>query len=267
VNNNIWIALAIGNSRCHWAWFFDTQLQSSWDTSHIDATRLQKFISGASSIDESRELLPPNLHRAITADCFAIDKIPIYLCSVVPDLTIGWQPLPQVTCIKLADIPLLDLYPTLGIDRALAILGAGENYGYPVLVIDGGTALTITGVDRDRHLVGGAIMPGLKLQLSSLSLGTAALPEITLPSILPLRWSNNTAGAISSGVLHPISSGIRDFILGWVKLFPESKIIFTGGDGNRLFTYLKSTIPADLAELTILDADLLFRGLLAIFIQ
>jgi len=44
--------------------------------------------------------------------------------------------------------------------RALAVLGAGKKYGFPCLVIDAGTALTFTGVDRDKKLVGGAIDPG-----------------------------------------------------------------------------------------------------------
>ena len=33
-----------------------------------------------------------------------------------------------------------DAYATFGVDRALALRGAGEKWGWPVLVIDGGTA-------------------------------------------------------------------------------------------------------------------------------
>jgi type III pantothenate kinase len=227
---NIQIGLSIGNSRYHWAWFLNTKFQSSWDTEYIT-------LVGAASPLEHRllEILPIDLQQLITPE---IDRLPIYLVSVVPSQTATWQQLPQVKIISLADIPLTNLYPTLGIDRALAVFGAGETYGYPVLVIDGGTALTITGVDENRRLVGGAILPGLRLQLRSLSIGTAALPEIVLPRKLPPRWSKNTPEAIASGILHTVSAGLRDFIRDWQQLFPASQILFTGGDGELLAEYL-----------------------------
>jgi type III pantothenate kinase len=271
VTEKIWIALAIGNSRYHWAWFLNTQLQSSWDTSYLTIDVIKQMMSISNDTSHSKnfedkdflKLLPTNLHQTISSQQISISQIPIYLCSVVSSQTEIWQQLPQVKQITLANIPLLDLYPTLGIDRALAVLGAGESYGYPILVIDGGTALTITGVDRHRSLVGGAIMPGLKLQLQSLSMGTSALPEIELPLQLPTRWSNNTEGAITSGILHTISSGISDFIHDWDRLFSESKTIFTGGDGALLAKYLQSILPTHLADRVGFDRHLLFGGILA----
>ncbi|MFM2304249.1 MAG: hypothetical protein RLZZ135_1659 [Cyanobacteriota bacterium] len=263
MSDRIWIALAIGNSRYHWAWFLNTQLQSSWDTAYLTIDRIDRMMSRTIEEKDCLELLPTNLQQAISARQITIDRIPIYLSSVVSIQTEIWQQFSQVNQITLADIPLLNLYPTLGIDRALSILGAGENYGYPALVIDGGTALTITGVDRDRRLYGGAIMPGLKLQLRSLSIGTAALPEIAIPSQLPARWSNQTEEAIASGVLHTISAGIGDFICDWERLFPESKTIFTGGDGEILARYLQSILPKYLADRVRFDRYLLFNGILA----
>ncbi|PSB55408.1 pantothenate kinase [Chamaesiphon polymorphus] len=245
--DNIQIGLAIGNSRYHWAWFLNTKLQSSWDTEYLTP-------------DRSIESFPVDFQVLIKETQVRVDTIPIYLVSVVPSQTEIWQRLPQTQIITLADIPLQNLYPTLGIDRALAAFGAGEVYGYPVLVIDGGTALTITGIDDRRNFSGGAILPGLRLQIRSLYSGTAALPEITLPQQLPPRWSDNTQGAISSGILHTISAGIRDFIRDWRKLFPESQIVFTGGDGELLVTYLQ----LDSIALIPFNRYLLFYGLASI---
>jgi type III pantothenate kinase len=244
MNQNIQIGLSIGNSRYHWAWFLNTQLQSSWDTEYL-------------TIDRSPDLFPIDLQAIIKARQIKIDLIPIYLISVVPHQTEIWHQLPQVKLITLADIPLFNLYPTIGIDRALAAFGAGELYGYPVIVIDGGTALTITGFDQNQCLVGGAILPGLRLQLRSLATGTAALPKIELPQKLPLRWSDNTPGSIASGILHTISSGISDFIQDWRQLYPHSQIIFTGGDGDLLCGYL----PVNLVSQARFDYNLLFHGL------
>jgi type III pantothenate kinase len=241
---NIQIGLSIGNSRYHWAWYLKTKLQSSWDTEYL-------------TIDRFFKSCPIDLQALINQNLIEIDRIPIYLISVVPSQTAIWQQLPQVKQIDLTDIPLQNLYPTLGIDRALAVFGAGEVYGYPVLVIDGGTALTITGVDDRRSLVGGAILPGLRLQLQSLSTGTAALPEIVLPQQLPPRWSDNTPDSIASGILHTVSAGISDFIQDWQQLFPGSQVVFTGGDGELLNRYLQ----LDSREYLRFDRHLLFHGL------
>ncbi len=256
-DRNIWIGLAIGNSRYHWAWFLNTQLQSSWDT--VDLKDRDVDLAAY-----HLNLLPIDLGLEIDRQQMDIDLVPIYLISVVPSQSAIWQQLPQVKQITLADIPLFNLYPSLGIDRALAIFGAGEIYGYPLLVIDGGTALTITGVDGDRNLVGGAILPGLRLQFNSLSTGTAALPAVKLPTQLPSRWSNNTQDAIASGVLYTVCSGIEAFIDDWERLYPHSLTIFTGGDGELLAGYLRSNLSLSIASRIRFDPQLLFHGFGAI---
>jgi type III pantothenate kinase len=247
IEQNIQIGLSIGNSRYHWAWFVDTQLQSCWDSKYL-------------SIDQLFDQLPIDLQAIIKTQALTLASVPIVLASVVPAQTAIWQQLAQVKIITLADIPLNNLYPTLGIDRALSIFGAGETYRYPVLVIDGGTALTITGIDDRRQLIGGAILPGLSLQLRSLATGTAALPAIKIPSQLPARWSDNTPGSIASGILHTVTAGIKDFIKDWQRLYPDSQIIFTGGDGEILYRYLS----VDSITQTRCDRQLLFHGLAAL---
>jgi type III pantothenate kinase len=244
----IQLGLSVGNSRYHWAWFLNTKFQASWDTEYL-------------SIDRYLDFLPIDCQRIINQYSLESARIPIYLVSVVPSQTSIWQQLPQVKLITLADVPLSNLYSTLGIDRALTIFGAGEVYGYPILVIDGGTALTMTGVDDKHRLIGGAILPGLRLQIRALSIGTAALPEIQLPMQLPPRWSNNTADSISSGILHTITSGIGDFIRDWQQLFPTSQIVFTGGDGELLTRYLHSNLAISSLTQVRFDRDLLFYGL------
>jgi type III pantothenate kinase len=257
----IWLALSIGNSRYHWAWFLDSKLQSSWDTDYFPNEILSQIVSANLTDFGWLELLPIDLQQQIVSHQLNIANLPIYLASVVPSQTAIWQQLERVQQLTLADIPLLDLYPTLGIDRALTLLGAGATYGYPALVIDGGTALTIAGVDDRRSLVGGAILPGLRLQFRSLSTGTAALPELELPATLPARWSNNTSDAISSGILSTITAGIKDFILDWDGLFPHSSIVFTGGDGEILVSYLQSILSKSLTCRVRADRSLLFHGI------
>jgi type III pantothenate kinase len=214
----MWMALAIGNSRLHWGLFAGKKLQQTWHSSYFVPT--DQWIQQANA---------PHI---------PID-LPLVVASVVPKQTDLWQPYAQ-RLITLADIPLQDLYPTLGIDRALASYGAGETYGYPVLVVDGGTALTITGVNAQRRLVGGAIWPGLRLQLQSLQSNTAALGDFGADWAVGNRWATDSAEAMASGILHSTSAGILDFWQDWQRQFPTSQLLVTGGDGEILSKLLRS---------------------------
>ena len=98
------------------------------------------------------------------------------------------------------------------------------------------------------------------MQLRSLATGTTALPEIELPQQLPPRWSDNTPRSIASGILYTVSAGISDFIRDWRQLYPDSQIIFTGGDGELLTRYLQ----VNSINRFRFNRDLLFYGLLAV---
>lgn len=249
----------IGNSRLHWAWFNDSSFQEAWDTDHLSVAVVESLIQSWASGVMPTEILPPSLTSSLD-----IKQLPLYVASVVPQQTRLWQPIAKV--ITLDDLPLIGVYSTLGIDRALALLGAGETLGYPALVIDAGTALTFTGADDNKNLIGGAILPGLRLQLQSLAQRTAALPETILPTQLPGRWAMQTNMAIESGVIYTILAGIRDFIADWRCQFPDSKIALTGGDSKMLLHYLQVQFP-EIARQIIVDSNLIFWGMKAIGIS
>ncbi len=177
----------------------------------------------------------------------------IAIASVVPNIITCWHHLPQTQIITTADVPLQGLYSTMGCDRALAAFGAGENYGYPVLVIDAGTAITLTGIDENKNLVGGAIIAGLRSQFASLHQSTAALPDLPIPEILPRRWATDTNSAIQGGIAHLLIAGLQTYIDDWRSQFPHSQVIITGGDGDYL---VKWGLKVDM-----IDKNLIFWGL------
>ena len=184
------------------------------------------------------------------------DFADIAIASVVPELLTSWNNLPQTKIIKTSDIPLHGLYATMGCDRALAAYGAGEIYGYPVLVIDAGTAITLTGIDADQALVGGAIVAGLRSQFAVLHKNTAALPDLLIPQTLPERWATDTNSAIQGGVAHILVAGLQAYIDDWRSRFADSKVIITGGDGDHL---MKWGLKVD-----IIDNNLIFWGISAL---
>ena len=180
----------------------------------------------------------------------------IAIASVVPAFITSWHYLPQTQIITTADVPLRGLYSTMGCDRALAAYGAGETYSYPVLVIDAGTAITMTGIDVDKKLVGGAIMAGLRSQFACLHQNIAALPDLPIPEALPMRWATDTYSAIQGGVAHLLISGLQGYIDDWRSQFPHSQVIITGGDCDRL---VKWGLKVDM-----IDKNLIFLGVMAL---
>lgn len=255
-----WLALAIGNSRLHWAQFTGSTLKGFWDTPHLPAFVVEQLIESNFETNVWLEQIPNLLETKI----FPVNTtVPaLWIASVVPDQLKLWQTYPNTHTITLNNLPLLGVYPTLGIDRALAVCGAGNQLGWPVLVIDAGTALTFTGADQCRQLVGGAILPGLGLQLQSLSQKTAALPLVNAASeaALPPRWALNTPDAIQSGIIYSLLAGICDFIEDWCRQFPDSFIALTGGDSQVLFSYLQ-IFSREIATKIIVDPHLIFWGI------
>ncbi|MHC4236434.1 MAG: type III pantothenate kinase, partial [Planctomycetota bacterium] len=66
----------------------------------------------------------------------------------------------------------------VGVDRVCSAAAAFDRTGHACTVIDFGTAVTVDLVDDAGTFVGGAILPGARLQAQALARGTAALPEV-----------------------------------------------------------------------------------------
>ncbi|MEI6428927.1 MAG: pantothenate kinase [Pseudanabaena sp. ELA607] len=272
MHNSRWLAITIGNTHGRIGEFFDRELTQVHRLTHAEIidflTNPQKYLS-ADFAGFSHWLAKPSPDMPTSALSQDPNPKPIRLATVVPELALPWQDLPYVQCLTLADVPLKSMYPTLGIDRALAAWGAGQRYGFPVLVIDAGTALTFTAVDPDQNLLGGAILPGLNTQLRSLHGATAALPHTALPQTLPPLWARDTITAMHSGVIYTVIASVWAFTQQWRQQFPHSAIVFTGGDGAQLSQWFRQwleqrdLVPATAANYANLyhDPHLVLQGM------
>ncbi|CBJ25601.1 pantothenate kinase [Ectocarpus siliculosus] len=252
MEHGMWLCLMIGNSRLHWALLERDDVMEMWDTGHLrkdDGIEGPTATSGAVqegiplSLMSSRvgqtvdDGVPPTGDGGNASTCYTADPRRFKVASVVPEELERWRRrCPGISPISSTDaLAGVQEYPTLGVDRALAVRGAARMRGWPVLVIDCGSALTFTAADASGRLAGGAILPGVRLQLAVLGSRTAQLPsDVVLPDELPLRWAMGTSGGIQAGVMWTIVAGIHSFIKDRWKIDPDATVIFTGGDGQVL---------------------------------
>ena len=143
-----------------------------------------------------------------------------------------------------------------GQDRLLAAAAAYAAVKQAVIVIDAGTAITVDFVDGEGVFHGGAIAPGVQMQLDALNAHTAQLPKIKFarPSDED-AFGRNTVDAMQLGVFE----GVRGLTQALVERYAANYrafplVIATGGDAETLFS--------DSDLVTRVVPDLVLRGIL-----
>ena len=95
---------------------------------------------------------------------------------------------------------LMDNPGQVGADLIVNAVAGLQYYGAPLMMIDMGTATTISGVDEKKNYVGGMIMPGVKVSLESLVNRTSQLPRISLEAPRKII-GKNTIECMKSGIV------------------------------------------------------------------
>ncbi|MEM6590438.1 MAG: pantothenate kinase [Cyanobacteria bacterium P01_C01_bin.73] len=252
-----WVGLVIGNSRLHWVLFVGDRISQTWNTPHLQASDVNRLIQTELGLPKAVGLTLGELASA--SDLLASNHPNIWIASVVPQQAALWRTYPHAVFVHRDRISLSGAYATLGLDRRLALMGALSQHGDPVLVIDGGTALTLT-ASQQGAFEGGAILPGLQLQNRALSQATAALPQVpNWPESLPPRWATDTVSAIQSGIAHSTVAALCSYLQDWRQRYCGT-VVITGGDRDRLYRWLIQAEP-DWRQMLKVDANLAFWGL------
>jgi type III pantothenate kinase len=122
-----------------------------------------------------------------------------------------------------------------GIDRVLNVAAAYEQMQKGCVVVDAGTAITVDVCNDAGEFLGGAIAPGVGMQLDALHERTAKLPRVTLESPSePI--ATGTEEAIRHGVWHGMRGTVKELVENYATslgYWPD--IIATGGDAAKLF--------------------------------
>ena len=189
------------------------------------------------------------------------------ISSVVPPLTsIIRQAVKKVTGITAFVVEpgiktglkiKIDDPKSIGADLVVAAVAGMNLYGTPLIVVDMGTATTITAVNEKKEFIGGAIIPGVVVSLNALSNNASKLPSIDLAAPKKVI-SSATVECMQSGIVYGQASLIDGMIARMKKeLSQDAVVVATGGLAKLIIPYCESKI--------ILDNDLMLKGLKLIY--
>lgn len=232
------------------------------DGNIVDSVRINTV---ASSTADEYAIKLNDLLVFMKADFKKIDGA--IISTVVPQLIISLsvaiEKLLGITPVVVSDKIKLGINFTIDDPSSVAgdlIVGAEAALAYysaPIIVIDLGTATTITVLDKDGSFSGGLIFPGVNLGLSALSTKTALLPSISLDK--PEKAiGTNTIDCMRSGAVFCTA----DLIDGAIERFEKElgyKCIYLATGG------LASSIVSNCRHNIICDNDLLLKGLWKIY--
>ena len=145
----------------------------------------------------------------------------------------------------------------VGSDLIVASVAAIAEYGAPLLLVDMGTATTVTAVDESGAFIGGCICPGVKISMQALTDRTAQLPGISLDE--PERAiGKNTRDSMRSGIMFGAAAMI-DGLLDRMEaeMGGEVKAIATGGLSKYIIPLYRRKL--------IYDRALMLKGMWLIY--
>ena len=144
-----------------------------------------------------------------------------------------------------------------GADLVVGSVAVLREHKAPIIVIDMGTATTVTVLDETGAFIGGSICPGVKISLDALTDRTALLPGLQLDQ--PKRAiGRNTIDCMRSGIM----LGTACMLDGLVERMEEelgskATVVATGGIAKFIIPMCRTPI--------IYDKDLLLKGLAILY--
>ena len=171
------------------------------------------------------------------------------LCQIVP-LTLG-------PGVKTGLNIKIDNPAQLGGDLVAGAVGAIDAYKMPCVVIDMGTASTISVLDKQGAFLGGVIAAGVRLTLKALTENTALLSSIPIEAPKSVIGTNTTESMQAGLVLGTASmiDGLLEKIINELGEVPT--VVATGGLSKEVITHCKTNI--------IYNENLLLEGLRVIY--
>lgn len=229
------LALDIGNTNIHVGTFEKNKLTHSFCLGTDDQRSGDEYAFTLKSLIES--------------DSIKISEIDgVVIGSVAPHVTskleyavykiTGIRPLLVGPGTKTGFHIKLDDPSQLGADLAANVAATIEECGAPAIIVDFGTAITISCIDREKSLVGCYIMPGIQMSLNALN-STGLLPSVMADRAFPVVGKNSVdsmrAGVVFGSVL--AAEGFIDTFKREFDLPKTTQVVVTGGFADMFMTY------------------------------
>jgi type III pantothenate kinase len=188
------------------------------------------------------------------------------ISSVVPPMTAptaaaiqqlaGVTPMTVGPGVKTGMNILAEIHNQLGADIVASSVAALQRYTQPIIVIDMGTATTMSYLGNNTYL-GCSIIPGVRIAMEALSGRAAELPHISLeppPSVL----GRSTLDAMRSGAVYGTAGTIDSMIERMEEAAgPAATLVMTGTNAQPIREHCKHKI--------ILDENLIIDGLFFLY--
>ena len=189
------------------------------------------------------------------------------ISSVVPSLTITIKKAIK----KFANVEVMSVSPgiktglsimidnpaQLGSDLVVDAVAGINTYPVPQIIIDMGTATTVSVIDRNKNYIGTMIMTGVSTSADALTSRTAQLPKIAFETPHNLI-GKNTVDRMRNGIMYANACAI-DGITERIEeeIGEKCTVIATGGLAGVIVPLCKKNV--------ILDDELLLKGLMIIY--
>jgi type III pantothenate kinase len=221
------LLIDIGNTRIKWARFEDGVLQPQSASPHADW--------------KAEACVETVLRRGNRSDRVLVSNVagPRMADVVRTAVTQTWQIEAEFVISAPIAGGVRNAYPQpakLGVDRWLAMIGAHALERGAVCIVSVGTAMTIDGVAADGRHLGGVIVPGPDLMITSLLKNTSDIAQRALQGVAgDGLFADNTLGAIRQGAEHALAALIERTVGVMRRTLNETpKLLVTGGASDRI---------------------------------
>lgn len=240
------LLIDIGNSRIKWATHDAGQLVPRGALGHADWTAQSVDAHLLESIPQPQRVLVANVGGSRIAD------------AVRDAVVTRWGTPPEFIVSTASVCGVRNAYPVpgnLGVDRWLGLIAVHAMHPALTCIVGVGTAMTVDGIDAAGQHLGGVIVPGPELMVTSLLHSTsdiasrAASGEVTTE-----LFADNTLGAIRQGAVHALAA-LADRAMDTLRRThsAEPVLVLTGGAAAAIQPLLVSS--------AVCIPDLVLKGL------
>lgn len=244
------VLVEIGNTKVKLATWFQSEVKTPLSVPVADADAFdQAFTAHVDGI--SATVPPPTIVGSVVPD--ALKRVREYVRQRYDrDVLVVGEKVALPLDVGVDDVK------SIGVDRVCAAAAAYDKIENACVVVDIGTAITVDLVDDDGTLIGGAILPGLHLQLRALHEFTAQLPEVE-PALPELPYGRNTVEAMQNGVCRGVAGAIRELVEGYASSINRWPQVVATGGGLELMSPVLTFVDTMVTDLSLRGLGLAYR--------